>query len=158
VKSIVDCRRIASVSISYAGVSTTTDTNGNFTLKVPVSRKYSSATLTAQRNGWGKVQPSVTAQAGATNNLVIFMSTSGRIVGRVTNASGAGVAGASVKLTGGKLVTSKTISTDSAGSYASGWIPVGSYAVSVSASGFASKSSSTTVSTGLISTVNLNLQ
>src|SRR5262245_1373100 len=109
VKSIVDCKRIAGVSISYAGASTTTDTNGNFTLKVPVSRKYSNATLTAQRTGWGKVQPTVTAQAGATSNVMVFMSTSGRIAGRITSSSGAGIGGATVNITGGRLATSNTI-------------------------------------------------
>jgi Carboxypeptidase regulatory-like domain/Calcineurin-like phosphoesterase len=158
VKGIVDCRRIAGVSVSYGGASTTTDANGNFTLNVPVSRKYSSATLIAQRAGWGKVQPTVTAQAGATSNVMIFMSTSGRVVGRVTNSSGAGIAGVTVTLTGGKLSTSKTVTSDSGGFYASGWIPVGSYKINVSASGFASSSSSTTVSTGLTSTADLSVQ
>jgi hypothetical protein len=157
VKSIVDCQRIAGVSISYGGASTSTDTNGNFTLKVPVSLKYSNATLTAQRAGWGVVQPRVTAQAGATNNVMIFMSTSGRVVGRVTNSTGAPLAGASVKLSGGTLATTKTVSTDSVGQYSSGWIPVGGYSVSVTA-GPSGKSTSTTVSTGATSTANVSLQ
>ena len=157
VKSIVDCKRLAGVSISYAGASAITDVNGNFTVKIPVSSKYSSATLTAQRNGWGKVQPKVTAQAGATNNVMIFMSTSGRVVGQVTNSAGSPVAGATVKLSGGTLVTTKTISTDSSGFYASGWIPVGGYSISVSAAG-SSGNTSTTIGTGLTSTANVSLQ
>jgi Carboxypeptidase regulatory-like domain/Calcineurin-like phosphoesterase len=157
VKSIVDCRRVGGVLVSYGGVSTTSDASGNFTLKVPVSRKFSRAALTAQRAGWGKVQPSVTAQAGATSNVMVFMSTSGRIVGRVTNGSGAGVAGAIVSLTGGRLATSKTVTADSSGAYSSGWVPVGSYSISVSATGFASNSSSATVSTGLTSTADVML-
>jgi hypothetical protein len=76
VKSTVDCHRIEGVLVSYAGVSTTTDANGKFTLKVPVSRKYSKATLSAELGGWVKVQQTVTAKAGATNTLVILMSTS----------------------------------------------------------------------------------
>src|SRR5262249_2193369 len=154
---IVDCKRIAGVSISYAGASTTADTNGNFTLKVPVSRKYSNATLTAQRAGWGKVQPTVTAQAGATSNVMVFMSTSGRIAGRITSSSGAGIGGATVNITGGRLATSNTVKADSAGFYASGWIPVGGYTISASAAGFSNKSGSTTVSTGSTSTVNVSL-
>ncbi len=158
VKSIVDCRRISGVAVSYGGASTTTDLNGNFTLKAPVSRKYSSATLTAQRTGWGKVQPQVTAQAGATSDVLVFMSTSGRIVGRITNSAGGGIPGATVKLTGGKLVTSKTVVADSAGFYTSGWVPVGGYSINVSAPGFAAKTSSTSVSTGLTTTANVSLQ
>src|SRR5262249_41961846 len=141
----------------YGGASTTTDVNGNFTLKVPVTRKYSNATLTAQRNGWGKVQPTVTAQAGATSNGMVFMSTSGKNPGRITNSSGAGNAGATVNLTGGRLATNKTVTADSAGFYTSGWIPVGGYAVTASTTGFAGKSTTSTVSTGATSTVNISL-
>jgi hypothetical protein len=158
VKSIVNCSRIAGVSVSYAGASTTTDSNGDFTLRIPVGRKYSRATLTAQRNGWGQVQHTVTAQAGATNKLTLFMTTSGKLSGRVTNASGKAVAGAVIKITGGKMETSKTVTADSTGNFSSGWIPVGNYTVTVSAAGYASKSTSTTVSTGATSTVNVSLQ
>jgi len=157
-KSIVNCSWLAGVAVSYGGTSTTTDANGNFTVKVPVGRKYSNATLTAQRNGWGRVQQIVTARSGATNNVVVFMSTSGQIAGRVTNASGAGVSGVSVSLSGGRLPTAKTVITNSSGYYSSGWIPVGTYSLSAVASGYVTRSTATTVSTGATTTANVALQ
>lgn len=158
VKSVVDCSRLPGVAVSYAGRSATTDANGNFTLSVPTTRKYSSTTLTAQRNGWGQVQHAVTAQTGSNNKLTVFMSTSGRLTGRVTNALGTSISGATVKMVGGKLETTKIVTTDAAGNYASGWIPVGNYTVTVSAASHATKSTSTTVSTGVTRAVNVSLQ
>jgi hypothetical protein len=104
------------------------------------------------------VQQVVTAQAGATNNLVVFMSTSGKVVGRVTNSAGAGLGGASVQMVGGRLPTTKTVTADKAGYYSSGYIPVGSYTVTASATGYASKSSKSNVSTGATTTTNFMLQ
>jgi hypothetical protein len=63
-----------------------------------------------------------------------------------------------VKITGGKIATTKTLTTNSTGNYSSSWIPVGSYSITVTATGFTSQTKSATVTTGATTTVNFTMQ
>jgi hypothetical protein len=90
--------------------------------------------------------------------LNFALATGGKIAGTVTNASGAAIAGASVSITGGSISTTVNVTTNSSGGYNSNWIPVGTYNVSVSASGHTTQSKSTTANTGATTTLNFALQ
>ena len=79
-------------------------------------------------------------------------STTGTITGHVTNSStAAALAGATVSYSGGSTTT------DSSGNYTLSNVPAGSVSVTASLTGFASQTSSVTVSSGATSTLNFSL-
>src|SRR5207248_2149041 len=73
----------------------------------------------------------------------------------VTGSNSAALANASVTVSGGKVSTTKTMTTTSGGRYNTSWLPVGTYTVTVSAAGYATQSKSTTVITGATTTLNV---
>lgn len=157
VKNAVDCSMAAGVTVSDGVNSAVTDSNGNFTM--PANARKSLA-ITAAKTGWQSNARLATSTLNSTaepSPSKIFVSTAGRISGRVLNSGGAPVAGATLTFTGGKLRASKTLVTDGSGAYNSSWIAIGSYTVSVSATGFAGATSSATVTTGLTTTMNFSL-
>jgi hypothetical protein len=68
----------------------------------------------------------------------LAQSTAGRILGRVTDQSGASVAGATVVVTDTQRGTSRTLVTDTSGDYAAADLIPGEYRVHVQAKGFKS--------------------
>src|SRR5580692_10834836 len=67
---------------------------------------------------------------------LVGQGTSGRILGTVTDQSGAGVAGASVVITDVQRGTARTIATDASGDYAAPELQPGVYKIRAEASGF----------------------
>ncbi|MGA8866337.1 MAG: carboxypeptidase-like regulatory domain-containing protein, partial [Candidatus Sulfotelmatobacter sp.] len=67
---------------------------------------------------------------------VLGQSTSGRILGSVNDQSGAAVAGATVVVTDMQRGTSRTLTTDEAGTYVAAELPPGTYKIHVEAKGF----------------------
>jgi Carboxypeptidase regulatory-like domain/TonB dependent receptor len=65
-------------------------------------------------------------------------STTGRILGTLTDQSGAAVAGATVVVTDVQRGTSRTLTTDESGAYAAPNLPPGTYKIHVQARGFKS--------------------
>jgi hypothetical protein len=63
------------------------------------------------------------------------------------------VSGATVSIKGGVVATTVSGSTSSTGAYATSWIPVGSYTVTVTKSGHTTQSKTVTVSSGATSSV-----
>jgi Carboxypeptidase regulatory-like domain/Calcineurin-like phosphoesterase len=158
VKSALDCTPSAGVTVAYSGGSAMTDANGNFS--IPANARKSLA-ITAGKTGWlsdARTGTSTLNAAAEPSPTKIFVSTAGRISGAVLTSGGAPVVGAAVTISGGKLRLSKTVTTDSTGTYNSSWIAIGTYSVAVSAPGLASNSASTTVNTGLTTTLNFTLQ
>jgi len=75
---------------------------------------------------------------------VVCGQTSGTITGTITDQSGAAIPGATVTITNvGTGVVARTVTTGSSGIYVAEALPVGSYQVSVSASGFQGGASTT---------------
>jgi hypothetical protein len=78
-----------------------------------------------------------------TVNLIIpsalAQSTAGRVLGTVTDPSGASVAGASVVVTDTQRGTSRTLTTDASGDYAAPDLIPGAYKIRVEAKGFKSE-------------------
>ena len=68
----------------------------------------------------------------------LTQTTAGRILGTVTDQSGAAVAGASVVVTDAERGTSRTLASDEAGEYAASDLPPGTYKIHVEAKGFKS--------------------
>src|ERR1019366_485339 len=66
----------------------------------------------------------------------LAQSTAGRILGSVTDKSGASVAGASVVVTDTQRGTSRTLTTDATGNYAAPDLIPGTYKIRVEAKGF----------------------
>jgi cytoskeletal protein CcmA (bactofilin family) len=145
---------IAGATVSSSGVSTTSDSAGNYTLS---SLPAGTATVTATSNGYLARSYSTSVAAGGTTTQNVQLSTSGKLIGNVTHA-GAALSGASVRIQGGQIPTDQTDTTDSAGHYDEGWVPIGSYTVTCSKPGFATQTlSNVTVTTGGTTTANCAL-
>ncbi|MGC2694721.1 MAG: carboxypeptidase regulatory-like domain-containing protein [Candidatus Angelobacter sp.] len=154
----VDCSPAAGVTVAYGGGSAVTDANGNFSIPAPARK---STAISAAKSGWlsdarfGTSTMNATAEPSPTK---IFVSTAGQLSGHVLNRGGAPVVGASVTITGGKLRLSKTAVTDGTGLYSSSWIAVGSYKLTVSASGYGPASGTASVNSGLTTALNFSLR
>ncbi|HEY6968557.1 MAG TPA: carboxypeptidase regulatory-like domain-containing protein [Candidatus Angelobacter sp.] len=145
---------IASTTVSYSGGSTTTDSNGNYTLGNVAPGTYN---VTASHTGWFSQTKSVTVTSGATSTLNFALATGGKVGGTVTNSSGSPISGTAVTITGGNISTTVNTTTNSTGGYNSNWVPVGPYTVTVSATGFTTQSQATTVTTGNTTTLNFTM-
>ena len=150
VTSAVDGHALAGATVSTGSAATTTDGNGNYSFSSLPAATY---TLTASSPGWLPAAAKVTVTGGSQFTQNFYLSTSGVLAGKVTNSSGSGIGGARITFTGGVFNSTSSVITDASGNYNAGWIPVGSYAISATASGV-THTSSTTVSAGVLSTVN----
>jgi putative lipoic acid-binding regulatory protein len=113
--------------------------------------------VTASRSGYITESNSVTVSAGATSTLNFPMATGGKVAGTVTNSSGTAISGAAVQITGGAVQTTVNVTTSSTGAYNSNWIPIGSYTVTVSKSGFTTQTQNANVTTGNTTTLNFTM-
>lgn len=82
---------------------------------------------------------------------------SGEIAGQVLDPSSAAVAGAQVTVRNENTNFSRSVTTDAAGRYAASALPVGSYEVTVQATGFEPAKEKALVASGSTITVDLNL-
>jgi len=146
---------VSGATVSFSGGSTTSDSSGNYTFSNVTPGTYN---VTATHTGYFAVTKSATVTSGATLTLNFAMATGGKIAGTVTNASGSAVAGAAVSITGGSISTTVNTTTNSTGGYNSNWMPVGTYTVTVTASGHPAQSKSATANTGATTTLNFTLQ
>jgi phosphatidylinositol-3-phosphatase len=146
---------ISGVTVSTAGVSALTDSNGNYALSNLVVGSYS---VTATKSGWGMQTKTASVTAGANTTLDFTLAASGEIKGTITDSTGAAVSGATVNFNGGVIATNKTVTSSSTGTYNSGWIPVGTYTVTVSKSGFTSQQVTVTITAGQVLTQNFALK
>ena len=146
---------LSGATVSYSGGSTTSDTSGNYTLSNVAPATYN---VTASRSGYIAETKSVTVSAGTAATLNFPMATGGKVAGTVTNSSGAAISGAAVQITGGAVPTTVNVTTSSTGAYNSNWIPIGSYTVTVSKSGFTTQTQNANVTTGNTTTLNFKMQ
>jgi hypothetical protein len=113
--------------------------------------------VTASHTGFFSSTQTATVTGGATTTLNFKLATGGKLAGTVKNSSGAAISGATVKISGGSIATSVSLTTSSTGAYSTNFIPVGTYTITVSATGFTSQSKTATVNTGQTTTVNFVL-
>jgi hypothetical protein len=129
--SAIDGRALSGATVTLANQSTTTNTQGVYTFTGLAETTY---TVTAAKSGWGHQSMSVSLGSGANTAPDLKLATSGRISGKVT-ASGSAASGVTVTFTGGVINNTTSVTTRSDGTYISGWIPVGNYAVTASRNG-----------------------
>jgi len=145
---------ISGATVSYSGGSATSNTSGVYTLSNVPAGTYN---MTAAHSGYLNRTLSVTVTANATTTTNFAIATAGKLAGVVKTSSGAVISGATVKITGGKVATTVNTTTNSTGNYSTTWIPVGTYTITVSKSGFTTQSKSATANTGATTTVNFTM-
>jgi hypothetical protein len=149
VKYALDGSGVAGASVTAGSRTATTDSAGYYSFPDLLAGTY---VISVNRAGWLPASTTATVYSGSTSTADVPISTAGVIRGRVIDAAGVGIGGASVTASGGVLSTSKTALTDGSGYYSMGWVPVGSYSLSA-ASGGITRVASTTVNSGSTSTV-----
>jgi len=137
---------VTGATVSWSGGSTTSDASGIYTLtNVPAGTQN----ITAVKTGYLARTLAVGVTGGATSTLNIPIATAGKISVKVVTSSGAVVSGATVTIKGGVVPTTVSGSSSSTGLFTTNWIPVGTYTVTVAKSGFTTQSKTTTVSSGV---------
>lgn len=141
---------IQGASVTGAGLTASTDVNGNYTLSnVPAG----AVALVASAPGFSPATETVTATTGNTVTAPTMTLTSniGNVTGVVVDTTSKPIAGASVTFGGG------TATTDSTGTYNFTNIPAGTIQLVASASGFQSVTQNVTVTGGKTTTANFTL-
>lgn len=146
---------LSGATVKYSGGSTTTNTSGLYSFPTVAPGTY---TFTTSKSGYLSRSTSVTVTSGTTTTADIALSTAGKISGTVKNASGVAISGATVTITGGNIATTVSKMTSSTGTYGTAYIPIGSYKVAVSKSGYTTQTKSTTVYSGKTSTVSFTMK
>lgn len=146
---------LTGATVSYGSTSTSTSSTGSYTFSNVAPGTYS---VTASASTYASATQSVTVTAGATSTANFQLAATGSIAGTVKNSSGTKVSNALVSITGGEIPTTVTRTTNGGGKYNAGAIPVGTYTVTVSKSGYTTQSKSATVSKGTTTTVSFTLQ
>ena len=137
---------VTSATVSWSGGSTTSNASGIYTLtNVPAGTQN----ITAVKTGYLARTLAVGVTGGATSTLNIPIATAGKISVKVVTSSGAAVSGATVTIKGGVVPTTVSGSSSSTGLFTTNWIPAGTYTVTVAKSGFTTQTKTTTVSSGV---------
>jgi hypothetical protein len=136
---------LAGAKLSLGGTTIYADNNGHYSFSNVSQGAY---VLSASAPGYLPRSFNVIVTAGAITNQNVSLSTAGVLQGTVNNGSGVGVAGATVSISGGVLPSSFSVTTGASGSFSFGWVPVGAYTVIVTATGYASNTTSTIINSG----------
>jgi phosphatidylinositol-3-phosphatase len=146
---------LSGATITYSGGSALSDAAGRYTLSNVPAGTYS---VSASKSGFFVQTQQVTVATSTASTADFNLATGGKVAGKVTSATtGAAISGATIQLSGGLQPTTVTLKTSSTGSYASNYIPIGTYTATVSAAGHASKTATVNVSTGATTTLNVGL-
>ena len=137
---------VSAATVSWSGGSTTSNTSGIYTL---TNVTAGTQNITAVKTGYLSRTLAVGVTGGATSTLNIPIATAGKISVKVVTSGGAVVSGATVTIKGGVIATTVSGSSGSTGLFTTNWIPVGTYTVTVAKSGFATQTKTTTVSSGV---------
>lgn len=137
---------LSGATVSWSGGSTTSNASGIYTL---TNVTAGTQNITAVKTGYLSRTLAVGVTGGATSTLNIPIATAGKISVKVVTSSGAVVSGATVTIKGGVISTTVSGSSGSTGLFTTNWIPVGTYTVTVAKSGFATQTKTTTVSSGI---------
>ena len=137
---------VTGATVSWSGGSTTSDASGIYTL---TNVTAGTQNITAVKTGYLAHTLAAGVTGGATSTLNIPIATGGKISVKVVTSSGAVVSGATITIKGGSIATTVSGSSSSMGLFTTNWIPVGTYTVTVAKSGFATQTKSTTVTSGV---------
>jgi Galactose oxidase-like, Early set domain/Carboxypeptidase regulatory-like domain len=133
-------------TVSWSGGTTSANASGIYTL---TNVTAGSQKVTAGKTGYLPHTIAVTVTGGATSALNIPIATAGKITVKVVAASGAVFSGAAVTIKGGVIANTVTGSTSTAGLFTTNFIPVGTYTVTISKTGHTTQSKTTTVTSGV---------
>jgi hypothetical protein len=150
------CVAISGATLTAGGVSSTSASNGSFSLSLPASN-YS---LSAAAPGWAMTQDDEEegAYPGYTSSAKMFLEPLlGTVAGKVTDGSGNPLSGAAVAFSGGTIPTQISVTAIANGTYTVPSISVGSYKVTATAAGHTTGNATTTVTQGQTTTVNFQL-
>jgi hypothetical protein len=136
---------VTGATVSWSGGTTTSNTSGIYTL---TNVTAGTQNITAVKTGYLAHTLAANVVGGATSILNIPIATAGKISVKVVTSSGAAVSGATVTIKGGVISTTVSGLSNSTGLFATNWIPVGTYTVTVAKSGFTTQTKTTTVSSG----------
>ena len=137
---------VTGATVSWSGGSTTSNTSGIYTL---TNVTAGTQNITASKTGYLPRTLPVGVTGGATSTLNIPIATAGKISVKVVTSGGAVVSGATITIKGGVVATTVSGSSSSTGIFTTNWVPVGTYTVTVAKSGFATQTKTTTVSSGV---------
>jgi Domain of unknown function (DUF1929)/Carboxypeptidase regulatory-like domain len=137
---------LSGATVSWSGGSTTTNTSGIYTLSNVTA---GSRSITATKSGYLARTSTANVTGGATATLNFQLATAGKMSVKVVAANGAVFSGATVTIKGGAIATTVTGTTTTTGIFATNWIPVGTYTVTVAKTGHTTQSKSATVSSGV---------
>ena len=154
VKNVANCAVLSNVGIVSTVGSTATGFDGRFSINASGPKSYALAqTLAGYGTAYNRINASVVP--GQPSPAKIFVSTEGMLKGTVT-LRGSPVVGASVAISGGALRVWTTVTTASNGSYNAGWLPSGSYSITVTTSGGETLQSSATIQVGQTTMQNIS--
>jgi hypothetical protein len=136
---------LGGATVSWSGGSATTNTSGIYTLS---NLTAGSRSITATKSGY-LARTSTANVTGGTATLNFQLATAGKISVKVVGTNGAVVSGVTVTIKGGAIATTVSGSTATTGIFATSWIPVGTYTVTVAKTGHTTKSKSATVTSGV---------
>jgi len=145
---------VSGATVSFSGGSTTTNSSGSYSFSNVAAGTYN---VTAVHSGYFALTKSATVSSGASTTVNFAIATGGKVAGTVTNSSGTAISGAAVTVKGGSISTTVKLTTSSSGAYNSNFVPVGTYTVTVSATGHTTQSKTTTITTGNTTTLNFTL-
>ena len=137
---------VTGATVSWSGGSTTSNTSGIYML---TNVTAGTQNITAVKTGYLSRTLAVGVTGGATSTLNIPIATAGKISVKVVTSSGAAVSGATVTIKGGVIATTVSGLSGSTGFFTTNWIPIGTYTVTVAKSGFTTQSKTTSVSSGV---------
>lgn len=141
---------LSGATVSWSGGTTTTNSSGIYTLNGVAAGTQS---ISAVANGYLKRTLTVSVPSGGTATLNLSLATAGKITAVVKNSSGAAISGARITINGGVIATTVTGTTNTSGTFATSWIPVGSYTITASESGHTTQTKSASVTAGATTTV-----
>jgi hypothetical protein len=141
---------LGGAAVSWNGRSTTSNASGIYTL---ANVSAGNQSITANTSGYLPRTVATNVNGGSTSTLNFQLATAGKISVKVVASSGAVVSAATVTIKGGVIATSVTGSTSTAGIFATNWIPVGTYTITVNKAGHTSQTKSATVSSGVTTTL-----
>jgi hypothetical protein len=145
VVSASDGHALSGATVTLNGSSVVTGTTGAFSFASVPAATY---TISTAKSGWQANSATISVVGGSTTAVTIKLATTGRISGTVKTSTGAVVSGATVKFSGGVIANTTSVTSSSTGAYTSAWIPVGTYTVTVTKSGLATRTGTATVTTG----------
>jgi hypothetical protein len=141
---------LAGATVSYSGGSTTTASNGSYTLSNVQAGAF--AVTASMTTGYQSSTQTVTVTAGATTTQNFTLLTgAGTLSGTVTSSGGTPLAGVTVSYSGGSATTGSN------GSYTLLNVPVGTFPITASAIAYQSSIQSATITVNSTTTQNFAL-